>query len=157
MSDLVRLTGAKGFRDLDWGGPEFFRGVGGRVALIEIGPNDAEARPIVAAVEYDPNAFVPVHHHDSDYVSVLIDGELTVGRTRHLPGSIRVVRATTAYGPIRVGPQGAKTIDTFAVGTGMAATWFGDDEETKAFAAEYERRIINHRTEPDAPDTRSPA
>ena len=146
MSNVVRLSGPKGFLDIDWGGPEFFEGVGGRVALFEIGPNDADTRPIVAAVEYDPGAFVPVHSHASDYVSVLIEGELTVGRTHHSPGSIRVVRATTAYGPIRVGPNGAKTIDTFAVGAGMAATWFGDDDETRAFAAEYQRRIMGHQT-----------
>lgn len=145
MSNIVRLDGPKGFLDVEWGGPQFFEGVGGRVALFDIGPNDAENRPIVAAVEYDPGAFVPVHSHASDYVSVLIEGELTVGRTSHLPGSIRVVRATTAYGPIRVGPAGARTIDTFAVGAGMAATWFGDDHETKAFAAEYQRRIMDRR------------
>ena len=67
-------------------------------------------------VRYDPGSEVPVHFHDSDYCSLVVDGSIEITRKVHEVGSVRIVKAGTAYGPLKVGPQGCTVIDIFAAG-----------------------------------------
>jgi quercetin dioxygenase-like cupin family protein len=67
-------------------------------------------------VHYDPGSHVPVHHHPSDYCSIVVEGSIEITRKRHEVGSVRIVKAGTAYGPLNVGPEGCTVIDVFAAG-----------------------------------------
>jgi hypothetical protein len=76
-----------------------------------------------------------VHHHATDYISIVIDGEIEVTRKRHGVGDVRMVKAGTAYGPLKAGPQGCKVIEIFAERSGIMATFLGDDDLAKQFRA----------------------
>lgn len=67
-------------------------------------------------VRYDPGSEVPVHHHPSDYCSVVVEGSIEITRKRHEVGSVRIVKAGTAYGPLKIGDDGCTVIDIFAAG-----------------------------------------
>jgi mannose-6-phosphate isomerase-like protein (cupin superfamily) len=124
-----------------WEELDFLDTMLGNAALFDIGDPDNEHRPAVVMVEYAPGAQVPPHHHGCDYLSYVIAGELEVTRVTHGPGSIRVVRAGTAYGPLRAGPEGARVLEVFADRANLMATFLGDSELAQQYRAEQERRL----------------
>jgi quercetin dioxygenase-like cupin family protein len=124
-----------------WDELEFLDTMLGNAALFDIGDVDNEHRPAVVMVDYAPGAEVPPHHHDCDYLSYVIAGELVVTRATHGPGSIRVVRAGTAYGPLRAGPEGARVLEVFADRSRLMATFLGDSDLAQQYRAEQQRRI----------------
>jgi hypothetical protein len=124
--EILRVASEKGFIDTSWDELEFIDSPLGRAALVDIG--DKDHRPLVAMVDYAPDTEVPVHYHSTDYCSIVVEGEIEITRRMHRSGSIRVVRKGTAYGPLKVGPQGCKVIDIFADRTGIAATFLNTDE-----------------------------
>jgi hypothetical protein len=67
----------------------------------------------VMVVRYEPDAEVPVHFHDVDYCSVVVQGSMEITRHLHDVGSVRLVRSGTAYGPLKVGSQGCTVIEVF--------------------------------------------
>ena len=71
---------------------------------------------MISVVHYGPGAVVPVHSHNVDYCSIVVAGSIEVTRRRYETGSMRIVRANTAYGPLDVGPDGCTVIDVFAGG-----------------------------------------
>ena len=124
-----------------WEELDFLDTMLGNAALFDIGDPDNEHRPAVVMVEYAPGAQVPPHHHGCDYLSYVIAGELEVTRVTHGAGSIRVVRAGTAYGPLRGGPEGARVLEVFADRSSLMATFLGDSELAHQYRAEQERRL----------------
>ena len=70
----------------------------------------------VSVVHYWPGSEVPPHFHNVDYCSVVVEGSIEVTRRVYEPGSMRFVRANTAYGPLKAGPEGCVVIDFFAGG-----------------------------------------
>lgn len=85
-----------------------------RFKTISFGEVGGESQAVL--VRYEPGAEVPVHYHPSDYCSIVVEGSLEITRRQHRPGSIRIVKAGTAYGPLVVGPEGCTVIDIFAAG-----------------------------------------
>ncbi len=130
MLDVLKIVAEKGFLDTSWDGLTFTETPALSVALVEIGATDQAQRPILAFVRYTPGARIPPHWHASDYCSIVVDGEIEITRRRHGPGSIRLVKAGTAYGPLVVGPSGCRVIDVFADHTGIAATFLGTSDLT---------------------------
>jgi hypothetical protein len=92
---------------LDWIG-----GDRGRFAAFPLG--DGVHDPVVVIVEYAPGVVIGPHAHGSDYFSMVLKGDLEVTRRNEDVGSMRHVRATTAYGPLMVGPEGATVLEVFA-------------------------------------------
>ena len=86
-------------------------GGGGRFTVFALG--DDEHGPLIALVEYAANSRVGVHTHASDYFSLVIEGEIEITRRLETKGSIRHVRADTAYGPLVVGPEGCTVLEVF--------------------------------------------
>ena len=82
-------------------------------------------------VRYDPGSEVPVHHHPSDYCSVVVEGSIEVTRKVHEVGSVRIVKAGTAYGPLKVGDSGCTVIDIFAAGP-RGITYLGGGQSAVA-------------------------
>jgi anti-sigma factor ChrR (cupin superfamily) len=92
---------------LDWiGGP------GGRFVAFPLGAGGHD--PVVVIVEYAPGTVIGVHHHRSDYYSMVLFGSMEVTRRAENPGSIRHVRAETAYGPLVIGDEGCTVLEVFA-------------------------------------------
>lgn len=85
-----------------------------RFKSIQFGSQGQESQAVL--IEYAPGSAVPAHHHPSDYCSIVVKGSIEITRRRHGPGSIRVVKAGTVYGPLRVGEEGCTVIDVFAAG-----------------------------------------
>lgn len=84
-----------------------------RSAMLDIGDEDDPDRPIVIVVEYPANRVVPPHHHETDYLSVIVQGEMKVTGRAHDVGSMRFTGAGTVYGPLEIGPAGCTVIDIF--------------------------------------------
>jgi quercetin dioxygenase-like cupin family protein len=95
-----------------------------RYKLLPFGEDGNESKALM--VRYDPGSEVPVHFHDSDYCSLVVDGSIEITRKVHEVGSVRIVKAGTAYGPLKVGPQGCTVIDVFAAGP-PGITYLGQD------------------------------
>lgn len=135
MLEMLKVAGDKGFIDTTWMEAEYADTLLGKAFLIDVGDEDNVHRPLVGMVHYAPGAEVPVHYHDTDYVSIVVEGEIEVTRKVHGPGSVRIVKKGTAYGPLRAGPDGCRVVEVFADRAGIMATFLGDDE----LAVEYRR------------------
>lgn len=103
----------KGQRHLSLDDPGWIDGGTGQGRFAAMPLGDDEHGPVVAIVEYAPGTRIGVHHHDSDYCSIVLSGEIEVTRRVEGPGSIRHVRAGTAYGPLVVGDQGCTVLEVF--------------------------------------------
>jgi mannose-6-phosphate isomerase-like protein (cupin superfamily) len=96
----------------------------GRYAVWYLSWDDDESDvPIFAISEFNPGAVVQPHHHESDYVSYVVEGSLSVTRRQHVAGEVRFVRAGTVYGPIEIGAEGATVIEVFTRGSGSLPRW----------------------------------
>jgi len=91
----------------------------------ELGVDDEGASTTVLVVRYDPGSEVRPHYHELDYCSIVVEGSIEVTRQDHGVGSMRVVNAGTAYGPLRAGPEGCTVIDVFATGQGDSSKKMG--------------------------------
>jgi hypothetical protein len=78
--------------------------------------NDDDPATLILVVKYDAGAEVGVHYHGCDYCSIVVEGSIEVTRRVHGVGSMRFVKANTAYGPLKAGPEGCTVIDVFATG-----------------------------------------
>jgi quercetin dioxygenase-like cupin family protein len=85
-----------------------------RYKSVPFGTEGQETRAVM--VRYEPGSEVPVHYHPTDYCSIVVEGTIEITRRVHEPGSVRLVKAGTAYGPLRVGDEGCTVIDIFAAG-----------------------------------------
>ncbi len=95
-----------------------------RYKFLPFGEEGNETRTLM--VRYDPGSEVPVHFHHSDYCSLVVEGSIEITRKKHDVGSVRIVKAGTAYGPLKVGPHGCTVIDVFAAGP-QGITYIGGD------------------------------
>lgn len=82
-----------------------------------LGGNGLDNEATVSVIRYWPGSEVPVHFHTVDYCSIVVEGSIEVTRRVYQPGSMRFVRANTAYGPLKAGPEGCTVIDFFAGGS----------------------------------------
>lgn len=111
MPDVGRAR-AKGQKRTDLEHLDWIGGASGRFAAFPLG--DGEGDPVIVVVEYAPGTVIPSHHHESDYFSMVLRGDIEITRRRESPGSMRYVRATTVYGPLVVGPEGCTVLEVFA-------------------------------------------
>ena len=119
-------------------------GGGGRFAVFPLGEGDHD--PLVVVVEYAADTEIGVHAHASDYSSMVVSGRVEVTRRHEEVGSIRHVRAGTAYGPLVIGPEGATVVEVFADRTTFSAPDYLAASDREAAAAspmpELARRAI---------------
>jgi mannose-6-phosphate isomerase-like protein (cupin superfamily) len=86
-----------------------------RYKAVDFGSEGEESRALL--IQYQPGHEIPVHYHPTDYCSIVVEGSIEVTRKLHEVGSIRFVKAGTAYGPARVGADGCTVLDIFAAGS----------------------------------------
>jgi quercetin dioxygenase-like cupin family protein len=109
----------KGQRSVTWDEPGEWTQVPDKklsYAWVPIGEDEGGAAGRVMVVKYEPGAYVAPHYHHADYCSVVVEGSIEVTRRTHGVGSIRVVNAGTAYGPLIAGPEGCTVIEFFVTG-----------------------------------------
>lgn len=134
--------------ELRWDDPtlDWQRGDNGvSVVMLDLGDPADEGRPLVVLIEYAPGIVVRSHHHRTDYLSMVVRGEVTVSGRAHRAGSIRRVAAGTSYGPLVAGPEGVLMVDVFEDRRGAAAVWRGpsgvDNEQLERATRLFEQRV----------------
>jgi hypothetical protein len=113
MADAADAAGPKGQRRFTWDDPGWTEGNSGQGRFTCFPLGDADHGPLIVVIEYAPDLRIGVHHHTSDYCSMVIKGEIEVTRKRETVGSMRLVRGGTAYGPLVVGPEGCTVVEFF--------------------------------------------
>jgi anti-sigma factor ChrR (cupin superfamily) len=87
-----------GWRDSDYGEDG--------VRLSRIHWFDDADSPYMSMVHFEPGHTAEVHSHMSDYCEIILEGTEQVSRTWYGPGSVRIARGGTFYGPLVAGPEG---------------------------------------------------
>lgn len=73
--------------------------------------------PSIILSKFEPGVQVPAHTHDTNYFEYILSGEQSVGKTLFSAGDVRLVKAGTGYGPIKVGPDGCTVLILFQDGS----------------------------------------
>ena len=114
---------------------------------------------MVVLGRYDPRVVIERHGHKSDHLVYVLEGDLTVG-DRHCPtGTLIVLEAGAAFGPLVAGERGALLFETWAGDPGPVPT---DKEGYSALLRErgIERlpppRIVRPATAPAGRDDEPP-
>lgn len=69
--------------------------------------------PAVGFLVDEPNVEYAAHYHETDYVTVIVEGSVRIGRTWLERGAIYVQDKGAPYGPILVGPGGLRAVVFF--------------------------------------------
>lgn len=91
----------------------------------------------IVLIRYPEHFVVPVHHHGSDYCTLILEGSMTIGRRTFQVGDMRIAHAGVAYGPLRIGADGCTVIDFFADRASIPAV-FSDPEDRGSLGADTE-------------------
>jgi hypothetical protein len=75
--------------------------------------DDLEATNVLISV-WPPGATSSVHSHATDYLELIMEGTLTIGRTEYNAGEGRIVAANQPYGPLVAGPEGCRILHVFS-------------------------------------------
>lgn len=133
--------------DTEWDDPDLewsTSASGTRSAMLDFGDVDDEDRPMVVVVAYPPNCRVAPHHHETDYLSLMVQGDMFVTGRRHEVGSMRFVGHGTGYGPLEIGEDGCTVIDIFLHRSGLIPV-FGPREGVTAEQHEVRRQSLAAR------------
>ena len=82
----------------------------------------------------EPNLDVPPHYHTTDYVTMVLQGSLCVGRTWCHPGHFRVQNKESVYGPVKAGPEGSLTVSFYGDRTGLQDSYASERDVARAKA-----------------------
>lgn len=90
-------------------------------------PNGIKVAHIVVGDEEDPQAasvfmsdlpanfdVASPHTHACDYVEIVLEGSIRVGKRWYKANDARLVKAHTGYGPLVTGPEGCRVIIIFS-------------------------------------------
>ena len=84
-------------------------------------------RPLTALSKYPPNHRVAPHTHGCDYIEIVLEGELRVGKVALSKGDVRIMKAGAGYGPLVSGPAGCKVLTIFDRADGSQIRWLGKE------------------------------
>lgn len=85
---------------------------GVRYQQVQMTPGDP-TRPLLILSELPPGYCETPHTHESDYVEIIVDGELTVGKVALTKGDMRAMKGGAGYGPLTAGPTGCLRLTVF--------------------------------------------
>ena len=118
--------------DFDFSEPKLVDGAGA-VFL-----TDEPDGPLAMFITLPGDTESPAHSHNTDTITVVIEGSLRVGKKWFGPGSIRVQEKNSIYGPSMTGPDGLKAIVFLADRNGLPDQ-FAKQEDVVAFAPMMEQ------------------
>jgi hypothetical protein len=101
--------------------------VGTKLRLMAVKGGELKGEPAIAIIEYGPNVWFPRHKHDVPHIEIVVSGVQWVGDREERAGTVRWVPANYFYGPLRMGPEGARIIEVFPDGNLPAI--FGELED----------------------------
>lgn len=126
--------------DLEW----TTSAAGTRSAMLDIGDETDADRPMVVVVCYPPGCLVPPHHHETDSLSIMVQGDMLVSGRQHTVGSMRFIGHGTGYGPLEIGPDGCTVIDIFINRSGLIPV-FGPKQGVTPEQHEARRQSLAER------------
>jgi anti-sigma factor ChrR (cupin superfamily) len=85
---------------------------GVRYQQVLMTPGDP-TRPLLVLSELPPGYCEPPHTHESNYVEIVVEGELTVGKVALGKGDMRAMKGGAGYGPLTAGPAGCLRLTVF--------------------------------------------
>jgi hypothetical protein len=86
-----------------------------RVAHVVVGDEEDEQATHVFMSDLPANTEIATPHtHACDYLEIVLEGSIRVGKTWYKANEARVVKAHTGYGPLVTGPDGCKQIIIFS-------------------------------------------
>jgi anti-sigma factor ChrR (cupin superfamily) len=110
---------SKQHRDVFASDIEWSQGTSEGIQYASFPMDEADASsPLVILSRFEPGEVVEPHTHAANYLEYVIEGEQTVGKVKFGPGDIRIVRGSTGYGPIEIGPDGCTVLIVFQEATG---------------------------------------
>ena len=71
------------------------------------------SRPLVVLSDLPANYREPPHTHDSNYIEIVVDGDIRVGKTDMHKGDVRAMKAGVGYGPLVAGDNGCLRLTIF--------------------------------------------
>lgn len=92
---------------------------------------DAPDGPLAMFIALPGDVEAPAHSHDSDSITVVLEGSIRVGKKWYRQGSIRVQDKGSIYGPALTGPEGVKTIVFFADRRGLPDRFAREEDVVK--------------------------
>jgi hypothetical protein len=92
--------------------------------ILAVKGGDPKGEPAVALIDYPPNFKFPAHRHDVPHIEIVVSGEQYVGGRLETAGATRWVPAHYEYGPLEMGPEGARIVEVFP--DGDLPTIFGE-------------------------------
>lgn len=108
---MPREPGSRYFRVSDREWKDAADGV--RYAQFSTAPDDPE-RPLVVLSHLPPGHVEPPHTHGCNYLEIVIEGTLTVGKADPMgSGDVRATQAGVGYGPLTAGPDGCLRLTIF--------------------------------------------
>lgn len=88
-------------------------------------------RPLIILSRLPANHTEPPHTHECDYIEIIIDGSLTVGKTAPMRvGDVRTTPAGTGYGPLVAGEEGCLRLTIFEKAGGSMMRLLGSAAST---------------------------
>ena len=112
--------------DFDFEAPSLAASGAGGVFL-----TDAPDGPLAMFIELPGDTESPPHSHDSDAITVVLEGSIRVGKKWYGPGSIRVQDKGSIYGPSFTGPEGVKAIVFLADRRGLPDQFAREEDVVK--------------------------
>jgi anti-sigma factor ChrR (cupin superfamily) len=85
---------------------------GVRYQQVLMTPGDP-SRPLLVLSELPPGYVEPPHTHESDYVEIVVEGALYVGKVVLAKGDMRAMKGGAGYGPLTAGPDGCLRLTVF--------------------------------------------
>ena len=103
----------KHWEDLDWA---VIEPLGIKLKIMAVEGGSPKGRPAIALIDYPPNFYFPAHEHDVPHIELVMGGLQHVGGREERAGAVRWVPAHHVYGPLQMGPEGARIVEVFPDG-----------------------------------------
>lgn len=114
-------------KDRDW--QETPDGV--RYTQVATTPGDPTS-PLVVLSQLPPNYIEPAHTHEANYVEVILEGDIRIGKVNMGKGDMRAMQAGAGYGPLTAGLEGCLRLTIFESAAGSVMRVLGKDASATA-------------------------
>ena len=114
ISNSMKLPARAGRVGFSFDSPEFQA-----TKFAAVWMTDDDHGPMAVCIELPPDILSAAHHHESEYVLVVLAGSIRAGRKWYQAGQIYVQDRETVYGPTLVGPEGLRAVLFFADRQGL--------------------------------------
>jgi hypothetical protein len=101
------------WEDLDW---TIIEPAGIKLKIMAVKGGNPKGEPAIALIDYPADFYFPSHKHDVPHIEIVLGGLQYVGGREERAGAVRWVPANHVYGPLQMGPEGARIVEIFPNG-----------------------------------------